>query len=509
MDDGAGTTGTAHTCLSHKSQSQIGVPDGPDDLNLGRMLGEPIEIAQDGQFVHEHTRAGVCFFDDEAENLVAQGCSVARFKNIKNVACVSPSAQDHNLDQQLTVTYTAHADQSQMERPARKALTASRIESLVRSHRFEEPVMVTRPTMPPLSEYTRLLEGIWDRRWLTNDGILHRELEEKLGVYLGVDHLSLFNNGATALLVMLQALRINTGEVITTPFTFPASAHVIHWNRVRPVFCDIDEQTFNIDPRRIESLIGSETRAIMGVHVYGNPCDVDAIQAIADRHGLLVVYDAAHAFGVRRDDRSILEAGNMAMLSFHATKVFSSIEGGALVSRSQVERDRVNSLKNFGIADEETIIGPGINGKMNEFQAAFGLLRLRGIDDEIACRKALARSYREHLADLRGIRFLEDIPGVRHNYAYFPIVVDERKYGMTRDDLHALLKQFNVNTRKYFYPLVSHAPCYSALPSADSRNLPVAERISRQVLCLPIYGTLDPGAPKIIAEIIRELHGNG
>src|SRR4051812_15522920 len=247
---------------------------------------------------------------------------------------------------------------------------------LLERYRLLEPVLVTRPSMPSLEDYTRSLDRIWSTRWLTNDGELHRELEAQLAAYLGVGHISVFCNGAIALLVALQALRINSGEVITTPFTFPATSHVLYWNRVRPVFCDIEERTFNLDPKQIERHIGPETRAILAVHVYGNPCAVEAIQTIADRHGLLVVYDAAHAFGVRIGDRSILDHGDMAMLSFHATKVFSTIEGGALVSRSAIERHRVNMLKNFGIADEETVIGPGINGKMNEFQATYGLLSL-------------------------------------------------------------------------------------------------------------------------------------
>jgi dTDP-4-amino-4,6-dideoxygalactose transaminase len=392
-----------------------------------------------------------------------------------------------------------------MSEAAKKILSASRLSSLVDDFRLAEPVAVMRPTMPPLADYTKLLAGIWERRWLTNEGELHRELEAKVAEYLGVEHLSLFNNGATALLVMLQALRINTGEVITTPFTFPATAHILYWNRVRPVFCDIEESTFNIDPERIERLIGPETQGILGVHVYGNPCDVDAIQTIADRHGLRVIYDAAHAFGVQRDGRSVLAHGDMSMLSFHATKVFSTVEGGALVSKSRVERERINSLKNFGIANEETIIGPGINGKMNELQAAYGLLQLPRIDEEIAKRRALAQVYRRHLAGISGIRFLEDIPGVRHNYGYFPIVVDSAGYGLERDELYVVLKQFNVNTRKYFYPLVSHAPCYAALPSAAPQSLPVAERLARQVLCLPIYGTLDPGVPQIVASVLRAL----
>jgi dTDP-4-amino-4,6-dideoxygalactose transaminase len=395
-----------------------------------------------------------------------------------------------------------------MSSAEKRILSASRLAGLVKERRLPDPVMVTRPSMPPLADYTRLLAGIWERRWLTNDGELHRQLEKDVAEHLGVEHLSLFNNGATALLVMLQALRINTGEVITTPFTFPATAHILHWNRVKPVFCDIEEKTFNIDPARIESLIGPDTRAILGVHVYGNPCDVEAIQTIADRHGLYVLYDAAHAFDVRRKGRSILDHGHMSMLSFHATKVFSTIEGGALVSRSKVERERINSLENFGIANEETIIGPGINGKMNEFQAAFGLLQLATIRDEISKRRALALSYRRHLAGIPGLRFLDDLPGVEHNYGYFPIIIDAERYGLERDELYVVLKQFNVNTRKYFYPLVSHAPCYSALPSAAPAHLPVAERIARQVLCLPIYGGLEPAVPEVIASVLRELHAS-
>jgi dTDP-4-amino-4,6-dideoxygalactose transaminase len=385
-------------------------------------------------------------------------------------------------------------------------LSVDRIAALQRTYRFAEPVTVTRPTLPTLAEYTGLLEGVWARRWLTNDGDLHRELEAKLAAYLGVEHLSLFCNGAIALLVALQALRINGGEVITTPFTFPATSHVLYWNRVRPVFCDIEEDTFNLDPAHVEKLIGADTRAILAVHVYGNPCDVEGLQAIADRHGLHVVYDAAHAFGVRLGERSILDYGDLSMLSFHATKVFSTVEGGALVSRSDAQRVRINMLKNFGIADEETIIGPGINGKMNELQAAFGLLRLRAIDLEIEQRRAIATSYRRHLVGIPGVRFLQDIPGVRHNYGYFPIVIDPDAFGLDRDALHALLKQFNVNARKYFHPLVSRAPCYAALPSAAPGALPVAERVARCVLCLPIYGTLDPAFPERLAQLLREFH---
>lgn len=377
------------------------------------------------------------------------------------------------------------------------------LESLLKLYRQEEPIMVTRPSMPPLADYTRYLEGIWSRRWLTNDGELHRKLESELSRHLGVERLSLFCNGATALLVALQALEIDAGEVITTPFTFPATTHVLHWNRLRPVFCDIEPGTFNIDPGSVERAIGPATRAILAVHVYGNPCNLDALQDIANRRGLRLIYDAAHAFGVRVGDRSVLDFGDMSMLSFHATKVFSTVEGGAVISRSESDRQRVNSLKNFGIAGEESIIGPGINGKMNELQAAFGLLQLDTVDEDIERRKQIAAQYRESLRGLPGIRTLEDIPGVRHNYGYFPIIVDPLEYGLSRDALHLLLRNFNIFTRKYFFPLVSHAPCYADLPSAAPAALPIAERIAEQVLCLPIYGTLAPQTAGTIARLIR------
>jgi len=390
-----------------------------------------------------------------------------------------------------------------------KAETSSKrlssLDSLVQQYKLPEPVLVTRPTMPSFEEYCGRLKGIWERRWLTNEGELHRELERRLAEYLGVEHLSLFCNGTIALMVALQALRINGGEVITTPFTFPATPHVLYWNGIRPVFCDIDEKTFNLDPSRIEQHISADTKAILAVHVYGTPCDVEAIEEIAHRHGLHVIYDAAHAFGVRHKGESILQYGDLSMLSFHATKLFTTGEGGALVCQSEAQRKRINNLKNFGIADEETVIGPGINGKMNELQAAFGLLALETIEQEIENRRRLAGIYREGLRDIAGISFLEDIRDIRSNYAYFPIIIDEEQFGLSRDELHNVLKQFNIFTRKYFYPLCSHFPCYSALPSSAPSNLPVAERIARQILCLPIYGTLDEEVVQDICTVVRKL----
>jgi dTDP-4-amino-4,6-dideoxygalactose transaminase len=380
------------------------------------------------------------------------------------------------------------------------------IEAIVSAHRLPEPVFVTRPELPPLAEYTKLLEQIWDRRWLTNDGAFHQEFERRLAEYLGVPHVNLFCNGSIALLVALQALRIDGGEVITTPFTFPATPHVLHWNRVRPVFCDIDPNTYNIDHTRIERLITSDTRAILAVHVYGTPCDVDALQTIADRHGLKVIYDAAHTFGVRLRGRALAASGDISMLSFHATKLFSTIEGGALVVQSEEQKKLVNYLKNFGVADEETVIGPGINGKMNEFQAAYGLLQLEMVESEIAARAERVATYREELAGVPGISMPATIPETRANHAYCPIFIDATLFGMTRDAVHAALKACNIITRKYFHPLCSHYPIYAELPSARPELLPVAERAASQVLCLPDYGSLPLETVRTIGHVLRELH---
>ena len=376
---------------------------------------------------------------------------------------------------------------------------------LVRQYRLSEPVRVTRPTMPPLEAYQDMIAKIWDSKWLTNNGQFHQEFERRVAEYLGVEHLSLFCNGTIALLVALQTLRIHEGEVITTPFTFPATAHVLYWNRIRPVFCDIEDKTYNLDPNRIERLISPDTKAIMPVHVFGNPCNIEAIQEIADRHGLYVIYDAAHAFGVRYKGAPVAGAKDLSVLSFHATKLFSSVEGGAIISQTAGEKQRVDFLKNFGFADEETVIGPGINGKMNELQAAYGLLQLDMIDDEIANRQRLTSLYREQLEGVPGIRLQTDLPDVQHNYAYCSILVDEAEYGMDRDALYETLKAFNIYVRKYFYPLCTQFSCYSALPSASPANLSVAERVAHQVLCLPLYGTLEEDTVQTICAVIRAL----
>jgi len=279
---------------------------------------------------------------------------------------------------------------------------------------------------------------------------------------------------------------------------------VLYWNKVRPVFCDIDPVTFNLDPDGIERLIGPETKAILPVHVFGNPCDVDRIQAIAERHGLQVIYDAAHAFGVRYRGRPLVSYGDLSILSFHATKLFTTFEGGALIMKSAAQKQRVDSLKNFGIAGEEVVIGPGINGKMNELQAAYGVLQLDQIPREIERRTSIARLYRSQLAGVPGIRCLEDLPGVEHNHSYFPILVDAESYGANRDELYEYFKQFNVFCRKYFFPLCSRYPMYAALPSSAPEKLPVAERVASQILCLPIYGTLEETTVRTICGILRE-----
>jgi dTDP-4-amino-4,6-dideoxygalactose transaminase len=361
--------------------------------------------------------------------------------------------------------------------------------------------------MPDREAYLARLERVWETRWLTNEGELQRELAAALCAYLGLEHLSLCCNGTVAQLIALQAARINGGEVITTPFTFPATAHALYWNRVTPVFCDIDPETFNLDPAAIEGRIGPDTRAILPVHVFGEPCDVEAIEAIGRRHGLPVIYDAAHAMGVRLGDRSLLGYGDLSVVSFHGTKLFTTGEGGAIVSGSEDVRQRIDFLKNFGIAGEETVIGPGVNGKMSEFQAAFGLLQLEALDDEIERRRRLVELYRARLRDVPGLSLREDRPGVRHNYSYFPVLVDPDAYGLDRDALYDFLKRFNVHPRKYFHPLCSRYPCYASLPSSRPESLPVAERVAALVLCLPLYGTLAPEAVENVCAIIAEAPG--
>ena len=379
-------------------------------------------------------------------------------------------------------------------------------DELAKRLRFSEAVFVTRPTMPEFEDYSRLLRRIWENRWLTNKGELHQEFERRLADYLGVEHISLFCNGTVALLLTLRAFGVCGGKVVTTPFTFPATPHAISWLGAEPVFCDIDPRTLNLDAGRLAELVDSETQAILPVHVYGTPCDVEAIQAIADRHEIPVIYDAAHCFGVRHRGRALVDYGDAAILSFHATKLFSTGEGGAAVTRTAPLKQDIDDLKNFGIVDAETVATAGINGKMNEFQAAYGILQLDSIRQEIAARRELAAAYRKGLAPTPGIDVLRETPATQHNYSYFPILVQADEYGMSRDRLHETLKTLNIFTRKYFHPLCSHYPHYLNLPSADRENLPVAEAVARKILCLPIYGTLGADVAASVCEAINELH---
>ena len=353
-------------------------------------------------------------------------------------------------------------------------------------------ITVTSPLLPSLDDFLPYMQDIWDRKWLTNNGYYHQELEKSLCEYLKVPYISLFTNGTLPLICALQALRI-TGEVITTPYSFVATTHSLWWNGIKPVFVDIDPMTCNIDPDKIEAAITPKTTAIMAVHVYGKPCDMERIQAIADKYGLKVIYDAAHAFGVEVNGKSILEAGDISTLSFHATKVYNTIEGGALVCHDENTKKRIDYLKNFGFAGETTIIAPGINGKMDEVRAAYGLLNLKQVSAAIESRHQVAVRYREALREIPGIHVMEDMLGVRHNYSYFPIFVDAERYGMSRDELYFKMKESNVLGRRYFYPLISEFSTYRGLDSARMENLPVATRVADSVVCLPMYHSLTEG----------------
>ena len=366
-----------------------------------------------------------------------------------------------------------------------------------------ESVRVTSPLLPAFDDFTELLRDIWDRKWITNNGEYHQQLEEALAAYLKVPFVSLFTNGTLPLITALQALKIK-GEVITTPYSFVATTHAIWWNGCTPVFVDIDLKTGNIDPSKIEAAITPRTSAIMPVHVYGNPCDTKAIQDIADRHGLKVIYDAAHAFGVEKDGDSILKAGDMSTLSFHATKVFTTIEGGAMVMNDAETKKHIDYLKNFGFAGETEVVAPGINSKMDEVRAAFGLLNLRQVDAAIEARHRVATTYREALSGVEGIRFFEDMQGVRHNYSYFPIFVNAKEYGMSRDELYFKLQEQGIFGRRYFYPLISTFNMYRGLPSAAPENLPVAMRIADEVICLPIHHALSEEDVHKVISIIEE-----
>lgn len=363
-----------------------------------------------------------------------------------------------------------------------------------------KPIYVTQPVLPPLEEFIPYLQEIWDNKILTNGGPFHQQLEQELCFYLGVKHLALFTNATLALVTALQALRI-TGEVITTPYSFVATSHSLLWNGIKPVFVDIDPNTLNLDPAKIEAAITPQTTAIMPVHCYGHPCDTDAIQQIADNYNLKVIYDAAHAFAVQDAQGSVLRHGDLSVLSFHATKVFNTFEGGAIICPDAKTKQRIDHLKNFGFVDEVTVVAPGINGKMSEFNAALGLLQLKGIDAAIQKRKAIDAHYREELVGTKGIHCLADAGEQVANYAYFPVLV-QPDYPHSRDALYQKLKDNGIYGRRYFYPLISDFPMYRGLPSAAQSNLPAAKKAANQVICLPIYPVLEASDQDKIISLI-------
>lgn len=363
-------------------------------------------------------------------------------------------------------------------------------------------IFVTQPSLPLLKEYVLLLEKIWQTKILTNNGPFHQEFEEQLAKYLGVKYVSLFANGTLALITALQVLRI-TGEVITTPFSFVATTHSLWWNNIKPVFVDIEPEYCNLNPEKIESAITPQTTAIMPVHVYGNPCKVEQIQEIADKYGLKVIYDAAHAFGVKYKNQSICNYGDLSVLSFHATKVFNTMEGGAIICHDEPTKKRIDYLKNFGFAGETSVIAPGINSKMNEMQAALGLLQLKQHRGNIEKREKLNALYKKLLKDINGIKYLADSEDTSTNFAYFPIFIKKEEYGISRDELYEQLKTHNIYSRRYFFPLISDFPMYRSLPSADPANLTVAHSYANEVICLPIFPDLEIEIVTKIVDIIK------
>ena len=368
---------------------------------------------------------------------------------------------------------------------------------------IDKPIYVTSPLLPSLEDFTFLLKEIWESKMLTNNGNFHQKLEEELAKYLKVPYLSLFTNGTLPLITALQAMRI-TGEVITTPFSFVATTHSLWWNGIKPVFVDIEPETCNLDPAKIEAAITPRTTAIMPVHVYGKPCKTKEIQEIANKYGLKVIYDAAHAFGVEINGESVLNFGDMATLSFHATKVYNTLEGGALVVHDEQTKKRIDYLKNFGFASETEVVAPGINSKVDEVRAAYGLLNLKQVDHAINSRRKVAIRYRDELQGVKGITFFNDIPGVRHNYSYFPIFINAEEYGMTRDELYFKMKEHNVFGRRYFYPLISTFSTYRGLDSANPDNLPIATQMSNNVICLPMHHALSENEVEYILQIIKK-----
>jgi len=368
---------------------------------------------------------------------------------------------------------------------------------------MKKNIYVTQPSLPPLEEFIPYLEQIWENKILTNGGPFHQQLEKALCEHLGVEHLALFSNGTIALITALQALRI-TGEVITTPYSFVATSHSLLWNGIKPVFVDIDPNTLNLDPKKIEAAITPQTTAIMPVHCYGHPCDVDAIQKIADNYGLKVIYDAAHAFGVDDAGGSILRHGDLSVLSFHATKVFNTFEGGAIVCPDAKTKQRIDHLKNFGFVDEVTVVAPGINGKMSEFNAALGMLQLKSLETNIQKRKEIDARYRQGLSGVKGIHCLNDAGEEIANYSYFPILI-QADYPLSRDELFQKMRDAGIFARRYFYPLISEFPMYRSMPSAAQSNLPVANKAADQVICLPIYPLLGEADQQQIITLIASV----
>ena len=373
----------------------------------------------------------------------------------------------------------------------------------------ENQITVTSPLLPPLKDFVPLLEDIWKRKWITNNGHYHQLLEKALSEYLGVPYISLFTNGTIPLLTAFQALGIKDCEVITTPYSFVATSNAAIWNDVEPVFVDIDEKTGNLDPNKIEEAITPKTKAILPVHVYGNPCDTKAIQEIADKHGLKVIYDAAHAFGVKKDGKTILTDGDISTLSFHATKTYNTVEGGALICKDEKTKAYIDSLKNFGYTSEIYITETGINGKMDEIRSAYGLLNLQNIDDAIAKRKHVAETYRSALKNIDGITMFSEDSSVTYNYSYFPIFIDSEKFWTTRDDLFINLRANGILSRRYFYPLISNFKPYQHIPSASRENLPVANKMADSVLCLPIHHLLNDGQLERIVSFVLNPNGGG
>lgn len=370
--------------------------------------------------------------------------------------------------------------------------------------KLEKPILVTQPLLPPIEEFEVYLKDIWESKWLTNNGKYHQALEKALCEYLGVKYISLFSNGTLALVTALQTLRI-TSEVITTPFSFVATTHALWWNDIKPVFVDIEADTFNMDPDAIEAAITPKTTAILPVHVYGNPCNVDRIKEIADLYGLKVIYDACHTFGVTLKGIPILNFGDLSVMSFHATKVFNTFEGGAIVCHDEATKKRIDNLKNFGFENEITVVTPGINAKMNEIQAAMGLLQLKYIDEAIGKRKTITNCYRENLKNIAGLTFFEEFSDVSNCYSYFPILISKKEYGKDRDEVYEELKKYNIFGRRYFYPLISQFPIYSGLDSSQPGKMPVAEKITQEVICLPIYATLEIKTVEYICNLLQSI----